>query len=87
MINVENIGILHVEGTWCMSSTLYTGYWLYHLYLGNLWLVWGVLGGPARVLEDVAEDGVGGPSVVVAHAQVRAPHLWKLLNNTNNFTY
>ena len=44
-------------------------------YLGNLRLVGGVLGGPARVLEHVPQDGVRDAGVVVPHADVASPYL------------
>ncbi len=43
--------------------------------LGYLWLVGGVLRGPAGVLEHVAQDGVGDTGVVVAHADIGLPYL------------
>ena len=43
--------------------------------LGDFRLIRRVLRRPARVLEHVAQDGVGNAAIVVAHADVRAPHL------------
>ena len=43
--------------------------------LGDLWLVRRVLRGPARVLEHVAEDGVGDAGPVVTHPDVGPHHL------------
>lgn len=43
--------------------------------LGDLGLVWGVLGVPAGVFEDIAEDDRGGDGAVVAHADAGSEDL------------
>jgi hypothetical protein len=54
----------------------------YNIYLGNFWLIRGILCGPARVLEDVAEDCVRDAGVVVPHSEVGTPDLRNIFDNS-----